>query len=101
MIYDRPRQWSTRVMEQRLHRHQLPSGILQQLGVKRADATICASHDLVLIFESAIGVRWDKDRQKATFRVPKAIQSISLKGTAAVEDFAKKPTTLAAPTLQR
>lgn len=38
---------------------------LDALATKRMGSTICASHDLSPIFESALGVTWDKSKKKA------------------------------------
>ena len=40
---------------------------LQALAAKRAGSgSICASHDLPPLYQSYLGVSWDKDKSKAT-----------------------------------
>ena len=38
---------------------------LRALAQKRLGAEICASHDLAPLFERALGISWDEEREKA------------------------------------
>ena len=41
---------------------------LRALAQKRLGAEICAAHDLAPLFERALGISWDKEREKALSR---------------------------------
>ncbi|KAL8648840.1 MAG: hypothetical protein Q9210_004755, partial [Variospora velana] len=40
--------------------------VLRNLATQRIGAEICASHDLAPIFESVLGIIWDKEKRKGT-----------------------------------
>lgn len=59
---------------------------LRALAEKRKDGTICAAHDLSPLFESALGLKWDKTMGKAAFSDLKSVGGLSIRA----KNIAKK-----------
>lgn len=72
---------------------------LRALARKRAGSTICASHDLAPLFESALNVQWDNTKGSAVLMPLSIVHGFSLRGKA--KEVIKKGSKLLKETLGR